>query len=123
MGAAAASIFDDNATLFVALLTPFTLPVSPRGAASWPGRHSRFCGGPALGPSVMVRLPVRHAGAFRRNRFCDVQRLGVREPPGIIVLVNKDDYARWLADAEALHIAEPISSECAGVADREAHHD
>src|SRR4051812_27354340 len=87
MGAAAASIVDDNATLFVALLTPLTLPVSPRDAASWPGRHSRFWGGPALGASVMARAHTGHAansaccsgGApTRQGRIC-------QKPVGLVV--------------------------------------
>src|ERR1700730_6763987 len=61
-----ASIFGDNARRFVALSLQFTSPVFPRIAASWPGRRSRFLGGP-VGASVMAHL-----------RVCDTSPSGTR---------------------------------------------
>jgi hypothetical protein len=64
-----ASIFGDNATLFVALCLLFTLPAFPRVAASWPGRRSRFPGGPVRGASVIVaHLCLADIGAIALQR-------------------------------------------------------
>jgi hypothetical protein len=67
----------------------------------------------------MVDAPLSRASLYRE--IVAHRLTAVRSRAGI--LVRRDDYAKWLADAAALHTHDPSSPDATGAKAEEVRHD
>jgi len=82
-------------------------------------RRSRWTPPGYLRVSDMVDAPLSRASLYRE--IVAHRLTAVRSRAGI--LVRRDDYAKWLADAAALHTHGPSSPDATGAKAEEVRHD